>query len=59
MTAHEAAELARDAGTRRLLLSHFQPRQEELSAFLHEARSVFAASDVARDLTSYSLGAGA
>jgi ribonuclease Z len=59
MTAREAAELARDAGTRRLLLSHFQPRQDEPSAFLHEARSVFPASDVARDLTTYKLAGGA
>jgi ribonuclease Z len=55
MTAREAAELARDAGARRLLLSHFQPAQEEPSAFMHEARAIFRQSEVARDLTAYAL----
>jgi len=55
MTAREAAELARDAGARRLLLSHFQPGHEEPSAFMHEARTTFHRSEVARDLTSYAV----
>lgn len=55
MTATDAAELARASGARQLLLTHFQPGLAEVNALLHEARAIFPAADVARDLTSYGL----
>lgn len=41
MTARQAAELARDAGARRLVLTHFSQRYPDEQAFLDEARPVF------------------
>jgi ribonuclease Z len=41
MTAHEAATLARDAGARRLVLTHFSQRYADSRAFLEEASAVF------------------
>lgn len=41
-TARQAATIARLAGTGQLLLGHYSSRYKELTAFLDEARSVFA-----------------
>jgi len=49
-TAREAAELARDAGVARLVLTHISPRyNRDASELLEEARSVFAETTIARD----------
>jgi ribonuclease Z len=41
MTARQAAELARDAGARRLVLTHFSQRYPRAAEFLEEACAVF------------------
>lgn len=49
-TAREAAEVARLAGARRLLLTHFSARySRDPGELVAQARSVFAATDAARD----------
>jgi ribonuclease Z len=52
MTAAEAATLARDAGARRLVLTHFSQRYPSVDEFVHEAKAihadVVAATDLAR-----------
>src|SRR5690606_37861362 len=40
MTARQAAELARDAGARRLVLTHFSQRHGDERVFLDEARPI-------------------
>ncbi len=49
-TAREAAEVARAAGARRLVLTHFSSRYEDdVSSLAREARSLFPATELARD----------
>jgi ribonuclease Z len=51
LTAAQAAGLARDAGARRLVLTHFSQRYgAEERPFLDEARAIFGDVVVARDL---------
>ncbi len=55
-TAREAAELARSAGARRLVLTHISARySNDAKELEREARSVFAKSSVARDGTEIEL----
>lgn len=49
MTATQAAELARDAGARKLVLSHFSQRYPDHNAFLEEAAPIHADCVAARD----------
>lgn len=49
-TAREAAVTARDAGAKRLLLTHFSARYRETDVLLQEAREVFPATDIAEEL---------
>jgi ribonuclease Z len=51
MTAGQAAALARDAGARRLALTHFSQRYRTLEAFAREASAAFADVVVAEDFT--------
>jgi ribonuclease Z len=56
-TAQEAAELAADAGVKRLILSHISPRySREAPELLAEARMVFAETMVARDGMEVEVG---
>jgi ribonuclease Z len=55
MTATEAATLAANASAKRLLLTHFSHRYDEINAFLHEARPIFSAVDTARDCARYAV----
>jgi ribonuclease Z len=49
-TAREAARVARDAGVKRLVLTHLSPRYGlEPEILLREARAVFPAIEIARD----------
>jgi ribonuclease Z len=49
-TAREAAQIAREAGARRLVLTHISPRyNREAPELLAEARSVFPETAIARD----------
>ncbi len=49
-TAREAAELARDAGVQKLVLTHISPRyNRDATELLDEARSVFSETTIARD----------
>ena len=50
LTAQEAAGLARDAGVGRLVITHISARYEG-HELLAEAREVFSATELARDLT--------
>jgi ribonuclease Z len=49
MTAVQAAELARDAGVRRLVLTHFSQRYLDNEAFLAEAIPIHADTFAATD----------
>ncbi|HLG17924.1 MAG TPA: ribonuclease Z [Blastocatellia bacterium] len=49
-TAAEAASIARDAGARRLLITHFSSRYPDASRLLDEARSVFPDTHLAEEL---------
>lgn len=50
MTARQAAELARDAGARRLVLTHFSQRYDDVDAFVREAAEVHEDVVAAQDL---------
>jgi len=54
-TARQAAETARDAGARRLLLAHFSSRYTSLGRLVAEAREVFPATDAAEELTAVAV----
>ena len=55
MLFREAARLASEAGTKKLLLTHFSNCIEDPALFLEEARSVFPATDAAEDLLQTTL----
>lgn len=50
MTFAEAAGVARDAGAGRLYLTHFSPSMPDPGPWLPQARAVFPATELARDL---------
>jgi ribonuclease Z len=57
ITAYEAGVLARDAGAKNLLLQHISRRYREAD-MIHEVRSVFPNSHVARDLDHFIVKRG-
>lgn len=54
-TAMEAAQVARDAGVRQLILGHFSARYTDENVLLDEARSVFPATVLAKELAVYDV----
>jgi ribonuclease Z len=54
-TASQAAEIARRAQAKRLLLTHFSPRYDALDGHLAEARPIFPATEVAVELAPVEL----
>ncbi|HVW98978.1 MAG TPA: hypothetical protein VHA52_00835, partial [Candidatus Babeliaceae bacterium] len=50
MTARQAAEIAKKAGAKKLILTHFSARYQELDAFEKEARAIFPNTFTADDL---------
>ena len=57
-TARQAAEVARDAGAKRLLLTHFSARYDTPDALVAEAQAVFENTEAARELEAYRLTPG-
>jgi len=55
LTARQAATIVRDAGARRLLLTHFSARYPDSSVFGDEAREVHDDVVVAEELVSVSV----
>lgn len=55
MTARQAGELARDAGAKQLILTHFSQRYTNLVEHLNQAREVFPNTHLARDLAHFEL----
>ncbi len=55
-TARHAATVARDAGVKRLILGHFSARYKSPATLEEEARSVFPASEAAREGNTYEIG---
>jgi ribonuclease Z len=53
LTAKQAAEIARDAGVRQLILTHFSARYQDLDAFATEAGAIFPNVLVAEDLKCF------
>ncbi|GAA4425644.1 ribonuclease Z [Pontibacter saemangeumensis] len=56
-TARQAAELATAAQVRYLLIGHFSVRYKDLTPLLHEARAVFARTDLATEGSIFSITA--
>ena len=54
-TARQAAELAKEACARHLILTHISNRYDDRSAVEGEARSVFSESYVAEDMGLFTL----
>ncbi|MFY9553805.1 MAG: ribonuclease Z [Blastocatellia bacterium] len=54
-TAAQAASTARDAGARRLLITHFSTRYPDAAQLLDEARAIFPDTVLAEDLTEIEI----
>ena len=55
-TAAQAAEIAREAGARNLLITHFSSRYPDARPLLDEARSIFPDAVMAQDLIEIEVG---
>jgi len=53
MTAKQAAEIAKEAGAQKLILTHFSARYLDLAPFVEEAKTVFPNVDVADDFKRF------
>lgn len=55
-TAKQAAQVAKDAGVKKLLLGHFSSRYASLEGFLKEAREIFADTELAIEGETFQIG---
>ena len=55
-TSRQAATLARDAEVEKLVLIHISPRYQQIADLLSQAREIFPATRVARDLDVMDIG---
>lgn len=55
LTAKQAATLAKEAGVKQLILTHFSARYQNLKDFETEARAVFPNTHIAEDLKSFTF----
>ena len=55
-TAAQAAEIARKAQVKKLIIGHFSARYRELSPLLEEARAVFPPTELAREGSVFDVG---
>ncbi len=55
MVFDQAAEIARDSGARRLILTHFSPSMMEPEEYVHFAQNVFPASEIGRQHETITL----
>lgn len=55
LTARQAAETARRANARRLILTHFSPRYTDTFQHLAEAQPVFLPTEAARDFSAFEV----
>lgn len=53
LTAKQAAMIAKEAGAKQLILTHFSARYQDLTPFRAEAQEIFPNSDVAEDLKRF------
>lgn len=54
-TAAEAADVARQAGVGRLILTHISPRYGDTATLLDEARRIFPETEIASDFASFDV----
>lgn len=55
LTAKQAAEAAKKAGAKELILTHFSARYQDLREFEEEARAIFPNTQVAEDLKQFTF----
>ena len=58
MTAKQAAQIAKNAGAQKLILTHFSARYRDLNRFVEEAREIFPHVDVADDFKRFPFPLG-
>jgi len=54
-TGRQAAEIAKEAGARALILTHYSPRYEDATPILEDAKAVFPATYMAEDFFEYEV----
>lgn len=55
LTAKQAAEIAKNAGAKELILTHFSARYPSIRGFVKEARTIFPNTHAAEDLKKFSF----
>lgn len=55
LTSGQSARIARDAGVKRLIMTHFSQRYKDISSLTSEARKIFKNTEAAKDFMKISL----